>query len=81
MKVYLDLKGRIILVGRADVPEDCGDEFDVSLFGPTSRFEEDFVVANVTRLSAAGAIVEERAIVLSPEQIPEVLPGWQPLAS
>ena len=83
MKVYLDEDGGgRRLVGRADVPEDCGPVFEVPLFGAASVIAERFTVGAVTHLpKGGGAPVVERAVVLTPDQWAEVLPGWAPLAS
>lgn len=82
VKVYLDEGGEKRLVGRADVPEDCGPVFAVPLFGPTSIIEEKFAIGAVTRLpEAGGAPVVERAVLAAPGQLVDLLPGWEPLAS
>ncbi len=81
MKVYLDENGDKRLVGRADVPEDCGPVFEVMLFGGASTIAEVFTVGTVTRLpEGGGAPVVERAVLAAPGQLVEVLPGRAPLA-
>ena len=82
MKVYLDEGGHKRLVGRADVPEDCGPVYEVPMFGAASVMTEQFSVAAVTHLpTGGGAPVVERAVLLAPGQIPKLLPGWVRLSS
>lgn len=82
MKVYLDGCGEQRLIGRADVPVDHGPVFEVPLFGAASIITERYTIGVVTHLpSGGGAPVVERAVLLSLNQSPELLPGWQPLAS
>jgi len=82
MKVYLDEDGEKRLIGRADVPEDCGPVFEVPLFGAISTLAEQFTISVVTRFPAGGGPpVVERAVLAAPGQLVELLPGWQPLAS
>jgi hypothetical protein len=80
MKVYADIDGEKILIGRADVTEDVGRIYEVDLFGPASIICEKFTIGTVTHTPAAGPLTE-RAVLLSPGQRPELLPGWTPLAS
>lgn len=80
MKVYLDEDGERRLVGRADISEAEGPAFEVPLFGPTSIIVETFTIGVVTHVTWEG-LVTERAVILSPLQQPDLLPGWQPLAS
>lgn len=82
MKVYLDDDGDRRLVGRADVPENAGPVYEVPLFGAASVIAERFAVGAVTHLPPdGGAPVVERAVLLAPGQLAELLPGWRPLAS
>lgn len=82
MKVYLDDGGDKRLVGRADVPEGCGPVYEVPMFGAVSTISVRFAVGAVTRLpEGGGAPTVERAVLLAPGQLAELLPGWQPLAS
>jgi hypothetical protein len=81
MKVYLDEFGEKRLIGRADVPADVGPVLKVPLFGPKSIITDAYTISTVTRFPSGGAPVVERAVILSPVQYPEFLPGWQPLAS
>lgn len=82
MKVYLDEGGERRLIGRADVPSDCGPVFEVPLFGAASTIAEAFTVGAVTHLPEGGdAPVVERAVLAPPGQLVELLPGWVPLAS
>ena len=82
MKVYLDDAGEKRLLGRAEVPEDVGAVYELPLFGVASTIVERFAIGTVTHLPAGGgAPVVERVVLLAPDQRPELLPGWQPLAS
>jgi hypothetical protein len=83
VKVYLDEDGGgRRLVGRADVPEDCGPVFEVPLFGAAATIAERFAIGAVTRLpDGGGAPVVERAVLGAPGQLVELLPGWEPLVS
>ncbi len=82
MKVYAEDGGHQRLVGRADIPADVGPVYEVVLFGAASVLRDLFTIGSVTQFpGGGGAPVVERAVLLSPMQRPEVLPGWQPLAS
>jgi hypothetical protein len=82
MKVYLDENGSKRLVGRADVPEGTGPVYEVPLFGAASIIAERFTIGAVTHRPAGGSLpVVERAVMLAPGQLADLLPGWQPLAS
>ncbi len=81
MKVYLVDEGEKRLVGRAEVPEDVGAVFEVPLFGAASTIVDHFTIGTVTHLPAGGAPVVERVVLMGQNQWPEMLPGWQPLAS
>ena len=82
MKVYIDDVPEQRLIGRADIPENVGAVFEVHLFGAASMITEQFTVGTVTHLGAKpGNTKVERAIFLGLGQRPELLPGWQPLAS
>jgi hypothetical protein len=82
LKVYVDNGGNRRLVGRADVPHDCGPVLELPFFGPASTICERFTVGTVTHLpKSGGAPVVERAVLAAPGQLVELLPGWQPLAS
>lgn len=82
MKVYLDEGDGQRLLGRADIPEDVGAVYEVHLFGASSTITDHFAVGTVTHLgSKPGDLRVERVILLSLGQRPELLPGWQPLAS
>ena len=82
MKVYLDDAGEKRLLGRADVPEDTGPAYEVHLFGTASTIADRFTIGIVTHQPrGTAAPVVERVVLLVPGQRPEVLPGWQPLAS
>ena len=82
MKVYLDDSGQKRLLGRADVPDDTGPVYQVLLFGSASTIADQFTIGTVTSLPlGGGAPIVERAVLLASGQRPEVLPGWQPLAS
>ena len=82
MKVYTDEVGAKRLVGRADIAESEGPVYQVALFGASSSIVDNFTIGSVTYLPAGGGMpIVERAVLLSPGQRPEVLPGWQTLAS
>ena len=75
MRVYLDEGGEKRLIGRADVPDDCGPVYEVP------AVKEAFAIGAVTRLpEGGGAPVVERAVLAAPGQFVELLPGWGPLA-
>jgi hypothetical protein len=80
MDVYADEGGEMRLIGHAAVPPDCGPVFEVPLFGPVSVIRERFTIGTVTHLPEAGADpVVVRAVLLSPGQLPDLLPGWRPI--
>ncbi|MBS7793011.1 hypothetical protein KTR66_23720 [Roseococcus sp. SDR] len=82
MRVYTEAEGQRRLVGRADIPDDVGAIFELNLFGVSSTISEHFVVATITHLGPAPHDIRvERVILLGMGQRPEILPGWQPLAS
>jgi hypothetical protein len=80
MKVYLDDAGEKTLLGEADISFESGPIFEVPLFAGTSIRRERFIIGTVTHLPEGGGLpVVERAVLLAPGQLPEVLPGWRPL--
>ena len=83
MKVYVEGDGGRRLIGRADVPEDCGPVLEVLVFGPAApSIFESCAIGAVTHLpEGGGAPVVERAVLAAPGQLVELLPGWAPLAS
>lgn len=81
MKVYRLENGQPHLVGRADISDDEGVIFEVPLFGAASTIIETFMIGAVTHLPPDGSLHVERAVLLTPGQSPELLPGWTPLAS
>lgn len=82
MKVYWDEEGERRLIGRADIPDDVGPVYEVHLFGASSTITEHFIVGAATNFGPEqGDIQVEKAILLGTGQRPELLPGWQPLAS
>lgn len=82
MKVYRDEAGEQHLIGRADIPDDVGPVYEVHLFGASTTITDHFTVGTVTHLgSEPGDIRVERAILLGLGQRPELLPGWEPMAS
>jgi len=79
LKVYLDVDGQKRLIGRAEIPADAGPIFEVPLFGSASTMVEQFVIGTVTHLRPGNATpMVERAVIVSPGQLFELLPGWQP---
>jgi hypothetical protein len=82
MKVYCDEAGERRLIGRADIPDDVGPVYMVQLFGAASTITDNFTIGTVAHFGPEpGSILVERVILLGPGQRPELLPGWQPLAS
>jgi hypothetical protein len=52
------------------------------LFGAVTVIREQYAVGEVAPAPNSGeGAVPERALLLSIEQRPELLPGWQPLSS
>ena len=80
LKVYLNEDGGTRLVGRADVPDHAGPVYEVPLSGAAPAGAERFAIGTVTRFPAGGAPTAERAVLLTPWQWAELLPGWEPLA-
>lgn len=82
MDVYSEDSGEIRLIGRADVPQDCGTTYEVALFGASTVLRERFTIGTVTHLRPGGGPpVVERAVLLLRGQHPGMLPGWRPVAS
>lgn len=82
MRVYLDQGGERRLIGRADLPDDCGPVYGVPAVKEAFAITEEFAVGTVTRLpEGGGAPVAERAVLAAPGQLVELLPGWMPLIS
>ncbi|WP_372623396.1 hypothetical protein [Falsiroseomonas sp.] len=82
MRVFLDAGGEKRLLGRADIPDDVGAVYELRLFGPTAIIREQFTIGTITHLGPGRLdLAAERVVLLSPGQRPELLPGWQPLAS
>jgi hypothetical protein len=82
LKVYRGAGGDKQLIGRANIPEDVGPLYEVRLFGAASTIVDKFTIGTVTHLpKGGGSLVVERAVLVADGQFPEVLPGWQPLAS
>ena len=82
MKVYTDDAGSRRLIGRADVPGDCGSVYEVPVVREALAVTEEFAVGMVTHLpEGGGAPVVERAVLAAPGQVVELLPGWVPMVS
>ena len=84
MKVYTDDDGGRRLIGRADVPDDCGPVYEVPAVTEALAVVEEFAVGTVgTHVpeGGGGAPVAERVVLAVPGQMVELLPGWEPLAS
>ena len=82
MKVYTDDDGARRLIGRTDVPDDCGPVYEVPVVMEALATVEEFAVGTVTHPpEGGGAPVAERAVLVVPGQLVELLPGWEPLAS
>jgi hypothetical protein len=69
------------LIGRADVPGDCGPPYVARRIGPGFATAVRFTIGAVTHFPSGGAPVVKRAVMASPGQLAELLPGWVPLAS
>jgi len=82
MKVFTNDDGGYRLLGRADVPDGCGPVFEVPAVKEALAITEEFAVGTVTHPpEGGGAPVAERAVLVVPGQLVELLPGWEPLAS
>lgn len=81
MKVYLATEEGYRLIGRAEIPADCGPVHREYLFGALSTVVEEFAIGSVASLDSTGTVRVDRGVLLSPLQRPEVLPGWTPLSS
>jgi hypothetical protein len=81
MKVYEMQGNEPRLVGRCELPADVGPVFEVPLFGTNSVIREQYTIGTVTHVQAGEAPRVERAVLLSPGQPAELLPGWAPLTS
>jgi hypothetical protein len=82
MKVYRDDNGSRTLIGRADIAEDHGPVLEIPLFGAASTIVERYTIGVVTHLRPDGQPpLVERAVLISDQQLPELLPGWTALAS
>lgn len=80
MNVYAEEGGEFRLIGRADVPQDCGATFDVTLLGPSAVLRERFTIGTVTQRPAGGGPpTTMRAVLLTHGQHPGLLPGWRPI--
>lgn len=73
--------GETLLVGRCDMPDDTLTAYDVPSFGPGNLVTERFAIDEVNVFQANGTHIVERGVLLAHDQDPELLPGWQPLAS
>lgn len=71
MNVYAGPEGRRCLVGRARVPWDHGP---ILVAGET---REQFAIHAIRCPGERGGLVEI-AVLLSPGQRPDLLPGWRP---
>lgn len=70
------------LIGRADVDPGSGPVVEVPLFGAASVMVERYTLGPVIHApDNGGTPVSETAVLLGSGQIPELLPGWVPLAS
>lgn len=77
MRVYVVHDGEQRLVGRADIPTVTEDQYVVPLFGTADTIVERFAIGSITRHVADGQTMTERAILARPEQVVQILPGWQ----
>ena len=69
MKVNLDENGDKRLIGRTEVPEDCGSVFEVLLFEAVSTIAESFTVGAATHLPEGGAPAVEWAVLAALGQL------------
>lgn len=81
MKVYVEDGRQLRSIGRAEVEEDEGPILRIPLFGAVSTLVECFALEDVAHREPDGRPAVERAVIMSCEQRPELLPGWAPLAS
>lgn len=83
MKVYRQDADGQHFVGIANVEDEGWPTLEVRLFGPVSVIAETFMIGTVTHCPSGDApnIAVERVILLAGGQRPEVLPGWQAMAS
>ncbi|MBB3900111.1 hypothetical protein [Roseococcus suduntuyensis] len=82
MKVYRSENGENRLLGRAEIPDDGRPVFEVHLFGAASTITDQFTIGTVSVTGPGRSEIRvERAVLLAPFQRPEILPGWEPLAS
>lgn len=82
MDVYAEQGGEIRLIGQADVPQECGATYEVTLFGPSAVLRERFTIGTVTYLPPGGGPpMASRAVLLTRGQHPGMLPGWRPVTS
>ena len=82
MKVYTDDDGGRRLIGRADVPDDCGPVYEVPAVTEALAITEEFAIGTVTHLPESGGTpVVERVVLAVAGQVVELLPGWVPLKS
>ncbi len=82
MRVYTDDDGGRRLIGRADVPDDCGPVYEVPVVKEAFAVTEEFAVGTVMFApEGGGAPRAERVVLAVPGQSVELLPGWEPLAS
>ena len=76
MKVYTDDDGARRLIGRADVPDDCGPVYEVPVVREALAVTEEFAIGTVTHLpEGGGAPVVERAVLAAPGQLVELCRG------
>ncbi len=82
MRVYTDDDGGRRLIGRADVPDDCGPVYEVPVVREALAIPEEFAVGTVMYApDRGGAPGVERVVLAVPGQMVELLAGWMPLAS
>ncbi|WP_421992323.1 hypothetical protein [Roseococcus sp.] len=81
MKVFSKASGEALLIGRCDIPEGTVDVYDVPLFGPSKIRMERFGIGEVNIFRPDGSYITEHGVLLVPGQDPQLLPGWQSLAS
>ena len=76
MKVYTDDDGGRRLIGRADVPDDCGPVYEVPAVEEALAITEEFAVGTVMYAPEGDGVPRaERVVLAPPGQMVELLPG------
>ena len=83
MKVFrADADGKWCPIGRAEIQDIGQPVHEEPLFGLVSTIVDCYAIGTVTTFpSGASLPMADRGILLADGQVPEFLPGWEPLAS